>query len=212
MNVYLIEDEGAVTVFDAGIESMGPSVRAAAARLGGIRRVVLGHADADHRGVAPALRAPVYCHPQELEAAGSDASMRPYHDLSKLAPHGRFLLSRLLPVWDGGAVHITETVEEGDEIAGFRVVDLPGHAPGLIGLFRDSDRLALASDCVYTLNPQTGLGRAPRVPHPAFNLDTAQARESIRKLASLGPSAVWFGHGQPVQADVVTQLHRAATA
>jgi hydroxyacylglutathione hydrolase len=212
MNVYLIEDEGAVTVFDAGIESMGPAVRAAAARLGGIRRVVLGHADADHRGVAPALRAPVYCHPQELEAAGSGTSLRPYHDLSKLAPHGRFLLSRLLPVWDGGAVHITETVEEGDEIAGFRVVDLPGHAPGQIGLFRESDRLALASDCVYTLDPQTGLGRAPRVPHPAFNLDTAQARESIRKLASLEPSVVWFGHGQPVQADVVTQLHRAATA
>ncbi|MFL5862157.1 MAG: hypothetical protein ACJ780_15480 [Solirubrobacteraceae bacterium] len=37
------------------------------------------------------------------------------------------------------------TVAEGDEIAGFEVVDPPGHAPGLIGLFRRSDGLALIS-------------------------------------------------------------------
>ncbi len=34
-------------------------------RLGGIKRVVLGHADPDHRGAAPALGAPVYCHEAE---------------------------------------------------------------------------------------------------------------------------------------------------
>jgi hydroxyacylglutathione hydrolase len=210
MNVYLIEDEGGVTVFDAGIAAMTPAVRAAAARLGGIRRVVLGHADADHRGSAPGLDAPVYCHPAERQAAESPESTRPYFDLSKLAPHGRLLLSRLLPVWDGGAVTVTGTVGEGDEIAGFRVVDLPGHAPGLFGLFRESDRVALVSDCVYTLDPQTGIKGAARVPHPAFNIDTAQARESIRKLATLNPSVAWAGHADPVQGDVVAELSRAA--
>jgi steroid delta-isomerase-like uncharacterized protein len=210
MNVYLIEDEGAATVFDAGIAAMAPAVRAAAARLGGVRRVVLGHADADHRGSAPALGGPVYCHPDEVEAAQSDSPIRPYHDLSQLAPHGRFLLSRLLPVWDGGAVEIAGTVKEGDVLAGFRVVELPGHAPGQIGLFRERDRLALGSDCVYTLDPQTGIHGKPRVPHPAFNSNTQLARESIRKLAGLDPAQAWFGHGKPLRQDVVSQLHRAA--
>jgi hydroxyacylglutathione hydrolase len=212
MNVYLIADDGGVTVFDAGIESMGKAVAAAAARLGGIKRVVLGHADADHRGTAPALGAPVYCHPAEREAAEADTPWRPYWDFSKLDPHGRLLLRKLLPVWDGGAVQIAGTVEEGEEIAGFRVVELPGHAPGLIGLVRESDRLALVSDCFYMLDPQTGRKGAARVPHPAFNVDTEQTRDSIRKLAGLGVSVAWAGHADPVSREVSAELERAGSA
>jgi glyoxylase-like metal-dependent hydrolase (beta-lactamase superfamily II)/predicted ester cyclase len=211
MNVYLIEDEGQVTVFDAGIRAMGPALGAVCARMGGIKRVVLGHADADHRGAAPALGAPVYCHPAEQPAAESSDWLRPYHDLSKLDLHGRLLLSRLLPIWDGGAVAIAGTLSEGDQVAGFRVVDLPGHAPGLIGLIRDSDGLALVSDCLYTVDPQTGLHRPASIPHPAFDLDYEQARAAILKLAELRPSAVWPGHAEPVTGDVGGQLRAAAS-
>jgi glyoxylase-like metal-dependent hydrolase (beta-lactamase superfamily II)/predicted ester cyclase len=212
MNVYLIEDDGQITVFDAGIEAMGPALRVACARFGGAKRVILGHADADHRGAAPALDAPAYCHPAEHEAAQSSDPCRAYWNFDKLDVHGRVLLGRLIPVWDGGAVKIEGTVQEGDEVAGFRVVDLPGHAPGLIGLFRESDRLALVSDCFYTLDPQTGRKGAARVPHPAFDLDVEQARESIRKLADLNPSVAWAGHADPVTGDVASQLRQAASA
>jgi glyoxylase-like metal-dependent hydrolase (beta-lactamase superfamily II)/predicted ester cyclase len=212
MNVYLIEDGDRVTVFDAGIEAMGTALGAVCARLGGVKRVVLGHADADHRGGAPALNAPVYCHAAELQAAQSDETFRDYWQLDKLAFHGRLLLGKLLPVWDGGAVQVEGTVSEGDDVAGFEVIDLPGHAPGLIGLFRESDRLALVSDCIYTLDPQTGRKGGPRIPHPAFDIDTDQARASIRKLAELNPSVVWAGHADPVTGDVRTQLQQAASA
>jgi glyoxylase-like metal-dependent hydrolase (beta-lactamase superfamily II) len=104
-------------------------------------------------------------------------------------------------------------VTEGEEIAGFRVVELPGHAPGLIGLFREEDRLALVSDCVYTIDPQTGIKGAARVPHPAFNADTEQARDAIRKLAELEPAIAWAGHAEPVSGDdVAGQLRHAASA
>jgi steroid delta-isomerase-like uncharacterized protein len=212
MNVYLIADDGGVTVFDAGIEAMTSAVLAAGARHGGIKRVVLGHADADHRGSAPGLRAPVYCHPAERDAAQSPDSHRPYWDMSKLGPHGRVLLGRLIPVWDGGAVSIAGTVQEGDEVAGFSVLELPGHAPGLIGLFREYDRLALVSDLVYTLDPQTGIKGPARIPHAAFDVDTEQARASIRRVAELSPAAVWAGHADPVTGDVASQLLRAASA
>jgi glyoxylase-like metal-dependent hydrolase (beta-lactamase superfamily II)/predicted ester cyclase len=212
MNVYLIEDQGGLTVFDAGISAMTGAVATAAARLGGIKRVVLGHADADHRGAAPGLGAPVFCHPAEREAAESPNPLRPYWHFDQLSPVGRFLFPRLLPAWDGGAVSVAGTVDEGDEIAGFKVVNLPGHAPGLIGLLRESDRLALVSDCFYTLDPQTGKKGGPRVPHPAFNDDTAQARRSIAKLAELEPAVAWAGHADPVTGDVRAQLERAASA
>jgi glyoxylase-like metal-dependent hydrolase (beta-lactamase superfamily II)/predicted ester cyclase len=212
MNVYLIADEGGVTVFDAGISDMGPALGAACARLGGAKRVVLGHADCDHRGAAPVLDAPVYCHPLERAAAESPAPFRDYWDFARLAPFARPIFPKLLTAWDGGAVAIEGTVEEGDEIAGFKVVHLPGHAPGLIGLYREEDRLALVSDCFYTVNPETGLAQAASVPHPAFNQDTETARASIRKLAGYELSAVWAGHAKPVTGDVSAQLARAAAA
>ena len=104
---------------------------------------------------------------------------------------------------------IAGTVAEGDEVAGFKVVHLPGHAPGLIGLWRESDRLALSSDCFYTLDPQTGTQGPRRACRTrAFNQDTEQARASIRKLAALEPAAAWPGHADPLSGDVKSQLAR----
>lgn len=212
MNVYLIADDGGVTMFDAGISEMAPALAAAGARLGGIKRIVLGHADCDHRGAAPGLDAPVYCHPLDRAAAQSDSTFRDYWHLEELSAWVRPIYPKLLTRWDGGAVEVAGTVEEGEEIAGFRVVHLPGHAPGLIGLFREEDRLALVSDCFYTLDPETSRPNAAHVPHRAFNDDTEQARDSIRKLAALNPSVAWAGHARPVSGDVQGQLERAANS
>jgi hydroxyacylglutathione hydrolase len=209
MNVYLVRDGDGVMLFDAGIKAMTGAVAAAGASLGGITRVVLGHGHADHRGVAPYLGAPVLCHPDNREDAEGDGGMR-YFDFSKLRPYAKLVYPHLLRMWDGGPVTIAATVSEGDELAGFEVVLLEGHAPGLIGLWRASDRLALVSDCFYTLDPQTGRHGHPRVPHEAFNHDTEQARASIRKLAAMEPAAAWSGHADPLTGDVRGQLEHAA--
>lgn len=213
MNAYLIEDDGGVTVFDTGTRQMSTAIRAAAVRFGGIRRIVLGHADCDHRGGAGGLDAPVYCHALERSAAESPSPYRDYWNLSLLSSWARPIYPRLLASWDGGALQIAGTLEEGDEVAGFRVLHMPGHAPGLITLYREEDGLALVSDLLYTLNPETGIGNAAHVPHPAFNLDTNQARESIRRLAAMRPKVAWAGHAKPVAGDdVELQLQRAASA
>jgi hydroxyacylglutathione hydrolase len=213
MNVYLLEDEGGgVTLFDAGIRTMTHAIATAAAPLGGINRVVLGHADADHRGAAPGLGAPVHCHPADRAAAEGDDSVRDYHRLEHLGIPARWVYPSLLRFWDGGPVPIAGTIEEGDDVSGFRVVHLPGHAPGLIGLFRERDRLALTTDCFYVIDPETSRKVPPGPPHEAFNESTEQARASIRKLAALDPSAAWPGHADPLTGDVRAQLERAAGA
>ncbi|HEX3801801.1 MAG TPA: MBL fold metallo-hydrolase [Solirubrobacteraceae bacterium] len=213
MNVYLIEDDGGLTVFDSGSRQMSRAIRAAGARFGGIRRIVLSHADCDHRGGAAGIDLPIYCHPLEKSAAQSASPYRDYWNLGLLSSWARPIYPRLLASWDGGSLEIAGTVQEGDEIAGFKVLHLPGHAPGLIALYREEDGLALVSDLFYTLNPDTGLGNAAHVPHPAFNLDTNQARESIRRLATLGPKVVWPGFAKPVSGDDIDlQLQRAASA
>jgi glyoxylase-like metal-dependent hydrolase (beta-lactamase superfamily II)/predicted ester cyclase len=214
-SAYLIENGeaagGGVTLFDAGVRTMVRAVAAAGARLGGIRRVVLGHAHTDQRGTAPALGVPVLCHPDEVQDAEGSGGFRYWpRGLTGLpTPHRQLhrVLHRLM--WDGGPVKIAGTVAEGDEVSGFRVVHLPGHAPGMIGLWRESDRLALVSDCVYTLD-LWGRDCPPRLPDSVYNHDTEQARASVRKLAALEPAAAWSGHGKAVTGDVRGQLEHAA--
>ncbi len=212
-NVYLIEDEGGVTMFDAGARTMVRAVAAAGAKLGGIRRVVLGHGHTDHRGTAPALGVPVYCHPEEVQDAEGSGGFRYWPEGLAGLPTPQRQIHRAMHrfAWDGGPVKIAGTVKEGDEVAGFRVIDLAGHAPGLIGLWRESDRLALTSDTFYTLE-MWGRDCPPKVPVAVYNYDTEQARASIRKLAALEPAAAWPGHAKPLTGDVRSQLEQAADA
>jgi glyoxylase-like metal-dependent hydrolase (beta-lactamase superfamily II)/predicted ester cyclase len=212
MNVYLVRDGEGVLAYDAGISAMTKSIASAAAQLGGLTRVVLGHGHQDHRGAAPGLGVPVLCHPDNRKDAEGDGGYG-YFDFSKLSALGRVVYPRMLKVWDGGPVQISDTLKEGDKVGDFEVIELPGHAPGLIGLWRASDRLALVSDCFYTIDPETGRRTHPptaRVPLAAFNFDTEQARASIRKLAALDPAEAWAGHAEPLRGDVRAQLEHAA--
>jgi len=210
-NVYLIEDDDGVTLFDAGARTMARAVASAAAKLGGIKRIVLGHAHTDHRGTAPALRAPVLCHPEEAQDAEGSGGWRYWpEDLAGLPPIAKQVQKALHRLaWDGGPVQISQTLKEGDQIADFQVIDLPGHAPGLIGLWRESDRLALVSDCFYTVD-MFARSCPPSVPVETYNYDTEQARASIRKLAEMEPAAAWAGHAHPVTGDVRGQLLKTA--
>jgi glyoxylase-like metal-dependent hydrolase (beta-lactamase superfamily II) len=215
MNVYFLEDGDGVVMFDAGTKAMTKMAREAAERLGGLKRIVLGHAHADHRGTAPYLEAPVHCHPDEVPFAEAEDWRWTYLDLSQLPVPARWIYWPLLRHWDGGAVKIAGTVGEGDEVAGFRVVHFPGHAPGQIGLWRESDRLVLATDVVYLLD-SVKLGKPlpageASVPHPAWGWDHAQAKESVRKLAALEPAVLCLGHAGPVRGDNLrAMLERAA--
>ena len=215
MNVYFLEDDGGIVQFDAGTKAMVTRARETAQRLGDLKRVVLGHAHADHRGTAAAMGVPVHCHPAEVADAESDAAIAPYFDLSQLpvAPV-RWIYPFLLRRWDGGAVKIDGTVTEGDEVAGFRVLHFPGHAPGLIGIWRDSDRVAIVSDVVYLVD-SARLKPLPHgvasVPHPAWAWDHAKAKESVRRLAALEPAVVCAGHEPPLRGDNLREtLERAA--
>jgi glyoxylase-like metal-dependent hydrolase (beta-lactamase superfamily II) len=215
MNIYFLEDGDGVVQFDAGTKAMVKKARAAAAQLGGLKRVVLGHAHADHRGTAPSMGSPVFCHPDEVADAESEAAIAPYMEISALPAPARWLYPLLLRRWDGGAVKIAGTIAEGDEVAGFRVVHFPGHAPGQIGLWRESDRLALVSDTIYLLD-STKMGKPlpageASVPHPAWAWDHAKAKHSVHKLAALEPKVVGTGHNEPLRGeDLRPALERAA--
>ncbi len=85
-------------------------------------------------------------------------------------------------------------VEEGEEILGWRVVALPGHTLGQVGLFRDG--LLLAGDALR------GNGLPPRF----INEDHALAKRTVRKILDLGAEKVYVGHGKPLSRKEVEAL------
>ena len=123
VNAYLIEDEGGVVVFDAGVRTMAPAIAAAAGRHGGLRRVVLGNAHPDHRGGAPALRAEVLCHADERQDAEGDGGQH-YFAYSELPFPASKVTPSIMRSFDGGPVQ-----RLGDAGRGRRGRRLPGRPP-----------------------------------------------------------------------------------
>jgi glyoxylase-like metal-dependent hydrolase (beta-lactamase superfamily II) len=156
------------------------------------RLVLLTHCHPDHQGVAKAVcdrfGVPLACHAADVAAVEGRAPMQPDRPIIRLG----------VRVWAGPPCPVGRVLHEGDEVAGFRVVHAPGHTPGHIILFRDSDRVAIAGDVLanmHFLSGRPGL----RLPPPAFCSDFAENRRSVLKLAGLRPSLVCFGHGPPLR-------------
>jgi glyoxylase-like metal-dependent hydrolase (beta-lactamase superfamily II) len=160
--------------------------------------VALTHCHPDHQGAARhfcrMLQIPLACHEADVPAMEGTGPMLP----------NTFIVNRLGRLIAGRPHPVRRVLRAGDEIAGFRVVHAPGHTPGHVIFFRDSDRVAIAGDVLANMSFLTfkpGL----RPPPAAFCTDPVQNRRSIELLAGLNPSLVCFGHGPPL--DKVDQLH-----
>lgn len=98
---------------------------------------------------------------------------------------------------------------EGDTVGSFTVLDVPGHSPGHIALWREADRTLLCGDVFF---------RLPWVSQPwkFLTVDVQRNHESMRRLAELRPALTLFGHGPPLRdpdrlARVVAELPRPKT-
>jgi glyoxylase-like metal-dependent hydrolase (beta-lactamase superfamily II) len=185
-NVYLMED---VLVDAATRWARGRVLRQLRRRPP--RLVALTHCHPDHQGVARLVcrqfKVPLACHELDVPATEGHAPMVPGNRILRLG----------VRLWAGPPAPVQRPLRDGDEVAGFRVVHTPGHTPGHIVFFRESDRVAVAGDLLANMNFltwQPGL----REPPPFFSHSTEENRRSIRKLIALRPSVVCFGHGPPL--------------
>ena len=204
LNVYFIEDGAEVVQFDAGGRCMVDQVRAALRVIGRpLREIVLGHGHTDHRGSAPFLGVPVRCHADEVLDAEGSGGWRYWGGLEGMPQPGRFVHKDVMHgrFWDGGPVAVAGTLDAGEQVAGFEVVHVPGHAPGLIALVRHEDRLALTSDAFYSID-EWGRDGSPQLPGDHYNEDSAKAAASLRRLAEMDLRVAWPGHGEPLRGDV----------
>jgi hydroxyacylglutathione hydrolase len=100
-------------------------------------------------------------------------------------------------LFEGPPHRVDRVLEEGDEVAGFRVIHAPGHSPGEVIFFRESDRVAICGDVIRSLSYATGRFKLSEPPG-FFSADPLENRRSIRKLAELNPALILPGHGGEV--------------
>jgi glyoxylase-like metal-dependent hydrolase (beta-lactamase superfamily II) len=189
VNVYLAED----VLIDAGTRW---DHRRVFAEIEGheISLLALTHVHPDHQGVAKdvceARGIPLACHADDVDA------MEGRRPIQEAAPQSVF--NRLIRrFWEGPPYEVGRVLNEGDEIAGFRVIHAPGHARGEVIFFRDSDRVAICGDVIRNMSYATARPMIAEPP-PIFTYDPAENRRSIHKLAELNPSQILPGHGPAV--------------
>ncbi len=225
-NVYFVGDSADWVLVDAGVVGYTRQILAAAVSRFGTaaypHAIVLTHGHYDHVGCARDLHAewncPVFAHPLELPYL-TGKSDYPQKDPTVGGAMG--FLSRFFP---SRTVNLSGIVKElpvdgsVPGLSGWTAIHTPGHAPGQISLWRESDRVLIAGDAMASADLDSWRGittQKPKLSRPPspFTYDWSLATGSIRQLAKLEPAIIGCGHGEPMTGpDTAARIRQFADA
>ena len=228
VNVFgLRHEDGSWTLIDTAIPFSAGRIRSWAEKTFGRppNAIVLTHGHFDHAGAAKELAeqwdVPVYAHPLEFPYLTGDKEY-PAPDWKA----GGGLMPLMSPTLPRGPINLGPRLKalpgEGSELSlaempGWKLIHTPGHTPGHVSFFRESDGTLLVGDAFCTTKPESFF--AANFSQPAelhgppsyFTSDWSAAKVSVRKLAALEPATVAPGHGKPLAGAEVSQaLHKLA--
>jgi glyoxylase-like metal-dependent hydrolase (beta-lactamase superfamily II) len=218
---HLVVTDDGITLIDTGLPGHRADLRRELAAIGrparDIRGIVLTHGDSDHRGFAEQLRRelgiPVFIGAEDADRAKGAKPPPTPRDRMRIGPLLQFLatairkrglrvpaLGEVRPVHDGDVLDLPGSP---------RVLAMPGHSPGSVGVLVPTVRAVFVGDALTTRHVLTGV----RGPQPApFTDDQATASASIDRLQGLDVEWVIPGHGAPWHGspDALIAAYRAA--
>lgn len=202
-NVYFLTSKDGYTLIDCGTPRQAQHIevqlQAAGYDLSQLHAIVLTHGHGDHMGSAAELErrsgAQVMAHRLDVS----------YIEQTRPLPFSSWYKRLMLRFADRVLFRqppckVDKALEEDDVIevaGGLRVIHTPGHTPGSICLYQPERELLFSGDAFFNMNLGTGKERLR--PSPAIiNVDSSQAKMSLKKLASLPLEVLCFGHGKPL--------------
>lgn len=190
INVYVIGD----VLIDAATRQAEKRIMRQLAG-GKITAHALTHAHPDHQGSSHAicerLGIPLWCGQADVPAMETPGGIS-----NSQAPGW---LNRFQQrFWTGPPHPVARALVEGDEVAGFTVLESPGHSPGQVAYWRESDGVLILGDVLNNMNLLTSVPGL-REPPGIFTPDPPRNRRSARRLAELRPRLTCFGHGPPLR-------------
>jgi hydroxyacylglutathione hydrolase len=190
VNVYVLDD----ILVDSGGKFARRRLLSVLSQIA-INGHVITHAHFDHQGCSHAVcerfDVPLMC--GEADRAAIETG-----DLTRVLPSRDSWIAGLSRRFAGPGHAVARTLSDGDQLGQFTVIEAPGHTPGHLALWRESDRVLVLGDVLFHRNPMTmrsGLAE----PFRFATFDAAMNRTTARKLAALEPSVVCFGHGEPLR-------------
>ncbi len=190
INVYLVED----VVIDAATRHAGRRILRQV-RDRGVKAHALTHAHFDHQGASNEICEKLGI-PYWVPEKDADAAERP--ELIKERQPNHPINTLFGIVMPGPGRPVDRKLNEGDEVAGFKVLDVPGHSVGHVAYWRESDGVLIVGDVLNSQDPLTGI-HGLRLPKTYFTPDPERNRRSAKRLGELEPSLALFGHGPPVR-------------
>jgi hydroxyacylglutathione hydrolase len=190
INVYLVED---VLIDAATRQGEKRIMRQIAGRR--LSAHALTHAHPDHQGSSHAicerLQIPLWCGQDDVPAMETPGAIS-----NSQAPGWLNWMQQRF--WTGPPHPVARALKEGDVVAGFTVLEVPGHSRGHVAYWRESDRVLILGDVLNNVNVKTGVPGLNEPP-TIFTADPARNRASARRLAELQPNLTCFGHGAPLR-------------
>ena len=89
--------------------------------------------------------------------------------------------------WTGPPHPVARALVEGDEVAGFTVLESPGHSRGQVAYWRESDRVLILGDVLNNMNVRTGHARPARAARRLHSRPRPQPRSRPGAWRRCGP-------------------------
>jgi glyoxylase-like metal-dependent hydrolase (beta-lactamase superfamily II) len=214
VHFYLLEEDGEITLVDAGVSGYRKTLEPALARIGrsidDVKAIVLTHADPDHVGFAGELQRthaiPVYVHRADSDRTREGRTKKTEAsplDMLTMLRHADARRALRHMIANGGARQpkVAEVIpfDDGDQLdvpGRLQAIHTPGHSDGHCVLYAPSRDALFIGDAVNNINIFTGQPGAQVAP-TAANTSTDQAYESLATIEELAAGTVYFGHGDP---------------